>query len=98
MRRFEESQRSEFERYVKLGHDNAECLRQMRSWCKHAEINRVSEGLYAQLAGLPIASHSIGCPYVEGGSQSMNLRWIFSDFLVQNCAGCPHHTPNGNTS
>src|SRR6266542_1253941 len=98
MRRFEESQRSDFERYVKLGHDNAECLRPMRSWCKHAEINRVSEGLYAQITGLPIASHSIGCPYVEGGSQSMNLSWIFSDFLVQNCTGCPHHTPNGNTS
>jgi hypothetical protein len=98
MRRFEESQKSDFERYVKLGYDNAECLRQMRSWCKHAEINRVSGGLYAQITGLPIASHSISCPYVEGESQSMNLRWIFSDFLVQNCAGCPHHTPNGNTS
>ena len=87
MRRFEESQRSDFERYVKLGYENAECLRQMRSWCKHAEINRVSEGLYAQITGLPIASHSMSCPYVEGRSQTMNLRWIFSDFLVQNCAG-----------
>lgn len=98
MRRFEESQRSDYERYLKLGHDNAECLRQMRGWCKHVEINRVSEGLYAQITGLPIASHSIGCPYVVGRSQSMNLRWIFSDFLVQHCAGCPHHAPNGNTS
>lgn len=98
MRRFEESQRNDFERYLKLGHDNAECLRQMRSWCKHVKINRVSEGLYAQFTGLPIASHSVGCPYVESESQSMNLRWIFSDFLGQHCAGCPHHAPNGNIS
>jgi hypothetical protein len=28
----------------------------------------------------------------------MNLRWIFSDFLVQHCADCPHHAPNGDTS
>ena len=52
MRRFEESQRSDFERYVKLGYDNADCLRQMQSWCKHVEINRVSEGLYAQITGV----------------------------------------------
>ncbi|XCN71113.1 MAG: hypothetical protein Q3M24_12375 [Candidatus Electrothrix aestuarii] len=28
----------------------------------------------------------------------MNLRWIFSDFLVQHCADCLHHTSNGDTS
>lgn len=98
MRRFEESQESDFERSVKLGEDNAECLSQMRCWCKHVEIERVSEGFYAQITRLPIASHSIGCAQVEGGSQSMNLRWIFSDFLVQHCAACPHHAPNGDTS
>jgi hypothetical protein len=83
---------------VKLGEDNAECLRQMRCWCKHVEIERVSEGLYAQMTGLPIASHSLGCPKVEGWHQSMNLRWIFSDFLVQQCADCPHHASNGDAS
>lgn len=98
MRRFEESQKSDFERSVKLGHDNAEYLRQMRGWCKHVEINRVSEGLYAQITGLPIASHRIGCPYVEGEAESMNLRWIISDFLVEKCANCLCHDPNGNTS
>ncbi len=98
MRRFEESQSNDFERKVKLGLDNAECLRQMQGWCKHVEIDRVSEGLYAQITGLPIASHSIGCRYVAGGSESMNLRWIFSDFLVQHCANCSYHEPNGNTS
>ena len=98
MRRFEESQKSEFEQYVKLGEANAECLRQMRRWCKHVEIERVSEGLYAQVTGLPIASHSVGCPKVKGGSQSMNLCWIFSDFLVQHCADCPNHASNGDTS
>ena len=82
---------------MKTGEDNAECLRQMRSWCKHVEIERTSEGLYAQMMGLPIASHSVACPKVEGKMESMNLRWIFSDFLVKHCATCPFHTPNGDT-
>ena len=96
--RLKESQESDFSRAVQLGEDNAECLRQMRSWCEHVEIERTSEGLYAQMTGLPIASHSVACPKIEGEMESMNLRWVFSDFLVQHCATCPHHTPNGDPS
>ena len=98
MRRFDESDDNAFAEAVKLGEDNAECLRQMQSWCKHVEIERTSAGLYAQMTGLPIAGHSVACPKVEGKTESMNLRWIFSDFLVENCATCPHHTPNGDPS
>ena len=98
MRRFEESQDEDFKQSVKLGEDNSECLHQMRSWCKHVEIERTSGGLYAQMTGLPIASHSVACPKVQGKTESLNLRWIFSNFLVQHCASCPHHTPNGDPS
>ena len=70
----------------------------MQRWCKHVEIERTSEGLYAQMTGLPIATHSIGCPKIEGKSESMNLRWMFSDFLVEHCAACQHHAPNGDFS
>ena len=98
MRRFEESQEDDFRRYVKIGQDNADCLSKMQRWCKHVEIERTSEGLYAQMTGLPIAGHSVACPKVEGKMGSMNLRWIFSDFLVKHCAACPHHAPNGDPS
>lgn len=98
MRRFEESQKNDFARSVKLGEENAECLRQIRLWCKNVEIDEVASGLYAQMTGLPIGSHSIGCRYVGGGWSGMDLRWIFSDFLIQHCAACPHHTPNGDIS
>ncbi len=98
MRRLNESENSRFEQTIKLGEDNAECLRQMHFWCKHVEINPEASGLYAQMTGLPIGSYSIGCRYVQGGFEAMNLRWIFSDFLAQHCASCPHHAPNGNTS
>jgi len=98
MRRFEESERNDFERYLKLGEDNAKCIDQMRQWCKHVEIQQVSAGLYARMTGLPIGSHSVGCPHVAGGMESMNLRWIFSDFLVEHCADCAHHAPNGDSS
>jgi len=49
------------------------------------------------MTGLPIASHQIGCQFVESGSQAMNLSWICSDFLVEHCAQCPHHSPNGDS-
>ena len=98
MRPSEESQDDDFMRAVKIGEENAECLHGMHRWCKLVEIERTSEGLYAQITGLPIASHSVACPKVEGKAESMNLRWIFSDFLVEHCATCPHHAPNGDTS
>ena len=98
MRRFDESLDNDFAEDMKHGEDNAECLRQMQSWCKHVEIEQTSAGLYAQMTGLPIGMHSVACPKVEGKMESMNLRWIFSDFLVENCATCPHHTPNGDPS
>lgn len=98
MRRFEESQKNDLERSIKLGHDNAECLCQMPQWCKHIKIMRVSEGLYAQITGLPIATHSISCSYIDCETQSMNLRSMFSSFLVQQCFECAQHSPNGNTS
>ena len=98
MRRSEQSQDDDFIRAVRIGEENADCLTQMHKWCKHVEIERTSEGLYAQFTGLPIASHSVACPKVEGKAESMNLRWIFSDFLVEYCATCPHHAPNGDTS
>ena len=40
----------------------------------------------------------MSCPYVTGKTESMNVRWIVSDFLTQHCAGCPHHSPNGDDS
>lgn len=98
MRRREESEEKYFEDAMKLGEDNAECLRYMHQWCKQVEIKPESSGLYAQMTGLPIGSYSIGCPYVHGEFSAMNLRWIFSDFLTQHCSNCPHHKPNGNIS
>jgi hypothetical protein len=98
MRRHEESSKHDFDRAVRLGHDNAECLRHMPQWCKHLEIERTGGGMYAEISGLPIAGHKIGCPFVEHACEAMNLHWLFSDFLVDNCYGCPHHAPNGDTS
>ena len=98
MLRDEESRERQFHRYVELGRDNLECIAGMQRWCKHVELEPTSRGLYAEITGLPIASHTIGCPYVEGKTGGMNLRWIVSDFLIEHCTGCPHHSPNGDDS
>ena len=98
MQRFEENQDKDYERALKIGKENAECIRQMERWCTHVEITQTTEGLYAQVSGLPYARHRISCPKIEGKMESMNLNWIFSNFLVDNCSTCPHHTPNGDTT
>lgn len=98
MRRYEESEKNRLKESIKLGEDNLECLRYMNAWCKYVKIKPESSGLYAEMTGLPIGSYSIACPYTQGGYSSMNLRWIFSDFLTQYCASCSHHHPNGNTT
>ena len=98
MLRREESRDRQFARYVELGRDNLTCISGMRRWCRHVELEPTASGLYAEFTGLPIGAHSVACPYVNGKTESMNVRWIVSDFLVQHCIGCPHHSPNGDIS
>ena len=98
MLRDEESRRREFHRAVEIGQDNRICISGMRRWCKNVEVEPKSWGLYAEMTGLPIGSHTVGCPYVDSQIEGMNLRWIVSNFLNKHCAGCPHHTPNGDVS
>ena len=98
MLRNDESRDRQFGRYVELGRDNQTCIAGMSRWCKHVELEPTASGLYAELTRLPIGSYSVACPYVKGKTESMNVRWIVSDFLAQNCIGCPHHSPNGDIS
>jgi hypothetical protein len=83
---------------IELGSQNQKCLDGMRAWCKHVEIVRESEGLYAQMSGLPIATHSISCPNAHGKFSSMNLLWVFSDFLRDHCNGCTYHSPSASAA
>ena len=98
MQRMEDSLSNRLAEDIKIGEDNAICISEMRRWCKHVEIQSEAYGLLTEMTGLPINPHSIGCPQVSGTSSSMNLRWIVTDFLNEHCAGCPHHSPNGDTS
>ena len=98
MLRHEESMEPEFHRHVEIGQDNQICISGMRRWCKNVEVTPEASGLYAEITGLPIGSYTVGCPYVSGKTGGMNLRWIMSSFLNEHCAGCPHHTPNGDVS
>lgn len=96
--RHEESGDRDFRRYMEIGNDNQVCISGMRRWCKNVEVEPISSGLYAEVTGLPIGSHAVSCPYVSGKTESMNVRWIVSDFLAEHCSGCPHHSPNGDDS
>ena len=98
MLRDEESRERDFHRHVEIGRDNQACISGMRRWCNNVEVEPDASGLYAEITGLPIGSYTVGCPYVSGKTGGMNLRLIMSEFLNEHCAGCPHHTPNGDIS
>ena len=98
MLRNEESREREFHRSAEIGKDNQICISGIRRWCKNVEVEQESWGLYAEMTGLPIGFHTIGCPYVDSEIGGTYLRGITSDFLNQHCAGCPHHIPNGDVS
>ena len=98
MQRMTEGIDKDLAKNLEIGKDNAVCISGIKRWCKHVEVESEASGLYAEMTGLPINPHSIGCPQVSGKSSSMNVRWIVTDFLNEHCSGCPHHAPNGDTS
>ena len=98
MGRHDESFQQDYERSIRLGESNLECIRGMQRWCEHIQIEPRASGLFAQMSGLPSGSHRLSCPYSDKVTESANLRWITSSFLIEACDGCPHHSPNGDDS
>lgn len=98
MRRYRESSERDYEHAIHLGKDNARCIAELRRWCKHFRIKQQSGGLYAEMSGLPIGLHEMECPHVEGSFYSSNIRALCTEFLFENCNGCPHHEPNGDAA
>lgn len=98
MGKFEESFDREIIKSITLGKENTEILQRATNWCKHFRAEMKSAGLLAQMSKLPIGSIEISCQYAEQLSESMNLPWIVPSFIIENCAGCLHHDPNGDVS
>jgi hypothetical protein len=89
------SKRSE-ERHIQeameLGQRNAQIYRQVQNWCRHLNIRLESRGLLAEMSNLPIGMMSIECEHASaGGSMSMHLNQVATDFITRNCRDCPKH-------
>lgn len=97
MRRIQDQHEEDFTQAIAMGKENQKCIQHMSQWCAKAEIDRTSEGLYAQFTGLPIATHRISCSEVPVSSEGMNLRSLFSHYLIEHCSTCKKHEPNGDT-
>lgn len=75
-----------------IGRRNAQLLPKVRNWCRHLEIKMESSGLVAQVYGVPAGTMSISCPHASaGGSMSMHLNHVATDFITANCRDCRHH-------
>lgn len=82
----------ELQRAVELGRKNAEILPKVRGWCRHLEIEMESSGLVAELYQLPVGMMHITCPHASaGGSMSMHLTQVATEFITANCRNCSYH-------
>jgi hypothetical protein len=51
-----------------------------------------SRGLLAEMSNLPIGMMSIECEHASsGGTMSMHLNQVATDFITRNCRNCPKH-------
>jgi len=88
------SMEREIEKSVEIGRRNAALMGKVQNWCRHLEIRMESAGLVAQLYNLPVGMMSIRCEHATaGGTMSMHLNQVASSFIIENCRGCPHHSP-----
>lgn len=77
---------------MELGQRNARLLRQVQNWCRHLNIRMESRGLLAEMSNLPIGMLSIECEHASaGGTMSMHLNHVATDFITRNCRNCPQH-------
>jgi hypothetical protein len=77
---------------VQLGQRNASIYRQVQNWCRHLTIRMESQGMLAEAYNLPIGMLSIQCEHASaGGTMSMHLNQVATDFITRNCRNCPKH-------
>src|SRR5438132_14225416 len=80
-----------------LGRENQTTIELARRHCLHMEFRECGgHGMAEEVSGLPINIRRVHCQFAKpSGSAAMNLEWIATDFLEQNCIGCPHRRPTG---
>lgn len=79
---------SPFDDSYRLGLENQQTMELARRHCLKMEfVESGGRGMLEEATGLPINTRQVRCP-VALGSMAMNLRWIASDFVRENCVGC----------
>ncbi|MCP4549166.1 MAG: hypothetical protein GY835_22155 [bacterium] len=73
-------------------------MRKGEAWCSHLRLELTSGGLVAAQTGLPSGMVELSCQHAKQPYGTGRLSWGLPDFLWNECRGCPHHNPNGDTS
>jgi hypothetical protein len=80
---------------VRLGMENLKTMELARRHCLKMEfVESGGRGMLEEATGLPINMRQVRCP-VALGSMAMNLYWIASDFVRENCDGCDKRQSTG---
>jgi hypothetical protein len=96
----EEDIQEEIARATAIGIENLAIIQLAAKWCTHIDLDNRSRGvgLLEQTTGLPISGGSFRCEHANASRVSgMVLSRTAVEFYEENCIGCPHHEPTGQT-
>ena len=80
-----------YSRSLEIGQANQRLWPRVQRWCRHIGMEMTSQGMLAQMTGLPIGHLRIVCPHGHSMMEAMQLDWVAASFIQHNCIGCPHH-------
>src|SRR5712672_1617400 len=80
-----------YSRSMEIGRANQRLWPRVKRWCRHIDVEMASYGMLAQATGLPIGHLRVICPHGHSRMEAMQLDWVASTFIYENCIGCPHH-------
>lgn len=88
-----ESDNKEFDEALKLARKSKSLIPEINNWCSNIKINSQYGGMIGEM-GFPTMNF-ISCPQANGGG-GMNLEWVASEFIIDNCQECKFHKEKYN--
>ncbi|MNU12576.1 hypothetical protein D3C71_06000 [compost metagenome] len=83
-----ESDNEELDKAINLARKSKSLIPKINNWCSNIKINSQYGGMIGGM-GLPTMNF-ISCPQADGGG-GMNLEWVASEFIIDNCQECKFH-------
>ena len=83
-----ESDNGRIDSAISLARKSKSLIPRINNWCRNIKIDSEYGGMIGEM-GFPTMNY-ISCSQAEGDG-AMDLEWIATDFIIDNCQGCKFH-------